>query len=462
MARKPRESRGTEGKGTARMPCCALLCLNHCLSPQVTHVLMEDASGAEASDYLDRVLGASQSLQKPLLLDISWLTESIGRGKPVPVEAKYCLGIPELLKNQVPPVSMPAYACQRHTPLDHHNFHLTEALETLAEAADFEGSQGRFISFHRAASVLKALPDPITNMSQLHGLPHIGDHSSRIIQELLEHGVSNEVETIKLSKRYQTMKLFTQIFGVGVKTADRWYQEGLRTLDDLQKHSRKLTRQQEAGIHHFEDLNTPVYRHEADAIQQIVEEVVQQMLPGARVILAGGFRRGKPHGHDVDFLITHPVEGLEAGLLSKVMGRLESQGLVLYRHTQSPKNPDHTAFQSTAMDDYEKCFSILWFPKSPTTSSHLEAGESSRDGKAVRVDFVVTPISQFAFALLGWTGSQYFERELRRFSRTEKRLLLNNHGLYNPEKKETLPAASEEDIFKHLGLDYIPPEQRNA
>ncbi|XP_056668017.1 DNA-directed DNA/RNA polymerase mu isoform X4 [Monodelphis domestica] len=374
-------------------------------SPQVTHVLMEDASGAEASDYLDRVLGASQSLQKPLLLDISWLTESIGRGKPVPVEAKYCLGIPELLKNQVPPVSMPAYACQRHTPLDHHNFHLTE---------------------------------------------------------LLEHGVSNEVETIKLSKRYQTMKLFTQIFGVGVKTADRWYQEGLRTLDDLQKHSRKLTRQQEAGIHHFEDLNTPVYRHEADAIQQIVEEVVQQMLPGARVILAGGFRRGKPHGHDVDFLITHPVEGLEAGLLSKVMGRLESQGLVLYRHTQSPKNPDHTAFQSTAMDDYEKCFSILWFPKSPTTSSHLEAGESSRDGKAVRVDFVVTPISQFAFALLGWTGSQYFERELRRFSRTEKRLLLNNHGLYNPEKKETLPAASEEDIFKHLGLDYIPPEQRNA
>ncbi|XP_044539209.1 DNA-directed DNA/RNA polymerase mu-like, partial [Gracilinanus agilis] len=161
-----------------------------------------------------------------------------------------------------------------------------------------------------------------------------------------------------------------------------------------------------AGLRHFEDLNTPVWRHEADAIQQMVDEVLRQVLPGATVILAGGFRRGKLHGHDVDLLITHPVGGLEVGLLPKVMGRLESKGLVLYRHAQGPKNPDHAAFQNAVMDDYEKCFSILWFPKSPTTSSHLEAGESSRDGKAVRVDLVVAPISQFAFALLGWTGSQ--------------------------------------------------------
>ncbi|XP_044540387.1 DNA-directed DNA/RNA polymerase mu-like, partial [Gracilinanus agilis] len=60
-------------------------------SPQVTHVVMEAVSGEEASDYLDRILGASQSLQKPLLLDINWLTESMGQGKPVPVEAKHCL-----------------------------------------------------------------------------------------------------------------------------------------------------------------------------------------------------------------------------------------------------------------------------------------------------------------------------------------------------------------------------------
>lgn len=35
--------------------------------------------------------------------------------------------------------------------------------------------------------------------------------------------------------------------------------------------------------------------------------------------------RGKSQGHDVDFLITHPEEGQEVGLLPKVMRHLQSQ-----------------------------------------------------------------------------------------------------------------------------------------
>lgn len=37
------------------------------------------------------------------------------------------------------------------------------------------------------------------------------------------------------------------------------------------------------------------------------------------------FFRGKLTGHDVDFLITHPDEGREEGLMSKVVSWLESQ-----------------------------------------------------------------------------------------------------------------------------------------
>ena len=35
--------------------------------------------------------------------------------------------------------------------------------------------------------------------------------------------------------------------------------------------------------------------------------------------------RGKSQGHDVDFLITHPEEGREAGLLPRVMSCLQGQ-----------------------------------------------------------------------------------------------------------------------------------------
>ncbi|XP_032160045.1 DNA-directed DNA/RNA polymerase mu isoform X6 [Mustela erminea] len=396
-------------------------------SSEVTHVVMEQTSAEEARCWQERRAAASPPEgTRPALLDISWFTESMAAGWPVPVEPRH---------------------------------RLEEALEVLAEAAGFEGSEGRFLSFRRAAAVLKALPSQVTAPSQLQGLPNFGEHSCRVVQELLEHGVCEEVERVRRSERYQTMKLFTGIFGVGVKTADRWYRDGLRTLDSLHEQLQRLTQQQRAGLQHYRELSIPVQRPEAEALQQEVEAAAVDILPGATVTLVGGFRRGKLHGHDVDLLLSHPQEGLVAGLLPHVMRRLERQGLVLY-HQHHRGHPEDTAYHRTrhshTMDAFERSFCIFCLPHSPGAA----AGGAHR--RAVRVDLVAVPVSQLPFALLGWTGSKHFERELRRFSRKERGLCLNSHGLFDPEQKMLLRVASEEDIFRHLGLEYLPPEQRNA
>ncbi|XP_006166068.1 DNA-directed DNA/RNA polymerase mu isoform X2 [Tupaia chinensis] len=417
-------------------------------SPEVTHVVMEQTSAEEAQRWQEARTASGPA--PPVLLDISWFTESMAAGQPVSVERRHRLEVTASRDSPPGPSQMPVYACQRPTPLLHHNTHLSEALETLAEAAGFEGSEGRLLSFRRAASVLRALPGPVTALSQLQGLPYLGGHSFRVVQELLEHGVCEEVERIQSSDRYQTMKLFTQVFGVGVKTANRWYQEGLRTLDDLRKQSQRLTRQQRAGLQYHQDLSTPVQRPDAEALQQVVEVAVRQTLPGATVTLTGGFRRGKLQGHDVDLLISHPEEGQEVGLLPQLLLRLQDQGLLMYQQYQRGGEPSHIVRQGHTMDAFERSFCIFRLPQPPGA------------WKAVRVDLVVVPISQFPFALLGWTGSQLFERELRRFSHQERGLRLTSQGLFDPEQKRVFHATSEEDIFRHLGLKYLPPEQRNA
>ncbi|XP_008574081.1 PREDICTED: DNA-directed DNA/RNA polymerase mu isoform X1 [Galeopterus variegatus] len=433
-------------------------------SSEVTHVVMEHTSAEEAARWQERsLMAAPPGCTHPALLDVSWFTESMAAGQPVPVEHRHRLEVAEPTKGPPSPAWMLPYACQRPAPLAHHNTSFSEALETLAEAAAFEGSECRLLSFRRAASVLRALPGPVTALSQLQGLPHFGEHSSRVVQELLEHGVCEEVERVRRSERYQTMKLFTQIFGVGVRTADRWYQEGLRTLDDLRGQPQRLTKQQRAGLQHYRDLSTPIQLPDVEALQQVVEVAVVQALPGATITLTGSFRRGKSQGHDVDFLITHPEDGREAGLLPSVMCCLQSQGLVLYHQHQHSHcgSPAKRARHSHTMDAFERSFCIFRLPQPPETT----VGDPPRPcpaWKAVRVDLVVVPISQFPFALLGWTGSKLFERELRRFSRKEKGLWLNSHGLFDPEQKVFFHVTSEEDIFKLLGLEYLPPEQRNA
>ncbi|KAG7277824.1 hypothetical protein CRUP_026125 [Coryphaenoides rupestris] len=172
--------------------------------------------------------------------------------------------------------------------------------------------------------------------------------------------------------------------------------------------------------------------------------------------------RGKTSGHDADFLITHPIEGEEEGLLRKVIACLESRGLLLYHQTtrnsyqEAPQGPGRP---SSSMDHFETCFSIFKLTnhshpedtkrqlqmqqqqkdqdparvqvegdqdparvevegdqdparvevKGDQDPAQVQVASGSRPWRAVRVDLVVSPISQFAFALLGWTGSKLRE-----------------------------------------------------
>uniref|UniRef100_A0AAZ3PMX6 DNA-directed DNA/RNA polymerase mu n=1 Tax=Oncorhynchus tshawytscha TaxID=74940 RepID=A0AAZ3PMX6_ONCTS len=439
--------------------------IEYSLSCFITHIVSENNSGEEVRTWLDLQTGGQGGEGRTArpgsvhLLDIVWYTESMHAGIPVIILDRHRLQKPGL---ELAVVSVPSYACQRHTPLLHHNITLTDALSILAENAELGENEGRGVAFRRAAALLKSLPQEVRGAEQLRGLPCLGEHSLRVIKEVLEDGVSLEVETTTHSEQFKAMKALTGIFGVGAKTADRWFREGIHTPSDLQRSGHTLNRAQRAGLQYYDELNLPVTKSEAVAIGQIVERAVHAVLPGAEITLIGGFRRGKQTGHDVDFLITHPDEGREEGLMPKVVSWLEAQGFLLYQKTTGNsylESKEGPARPASNMDRFERCFSIFRLnPHTHSDSPHPLP--QTLVVVAVRVDLVVSPYSQFAFALLGWTGSKLFERELRRWAVHEKAMTLSSHALY--DRKRYLRASSEEEIFAHLGLEYIPPCDRNA
>lgn len=61
----------------------------------------------------------------------------------------------------------------------------------------------------------------------------------------------------------------------------------------------------------------------------------------------------------------------------------------------------------------------------------LELSKTSRDWLARRVDLIVTPFSQYYYALVGWTGSKQFNRDIRLYSQRVLNMKLTSHGLFS-------------------------------
>src|SRR5213596_2598826 len=77
----------------------------------------------------------------------------------------------------------------------------------------------------------------------------------------------------------------------------------------------------------------------------------------------------------------------------------------------------------------------------------------------LQVDLRRSEPDAYGAALLYFTGSKAHNVALRQLAQ-EKGLKLNEYGLYRGERR--VAAATEADIYRALGLDWIPPELREA
>ncbi|KAJ7327348.1 hypothetical protein OS493_027038 [Desmophyllum pertusum] len=368
------------------------------------------------------------------------------------------------------------FVCQRATPLKHHNSKFTDALEILERHAV-----------------------QITRIEEAAKLSSVGSHSKKVIQDILENGSSTEVQGIISSDFFKSMEIFSSIYGCGPATARKWYEKGYRSMADVIQavsDGMKLTEQQAMGLKCYSDLVQPVPREEAINIKDIVVKELNTVQPNCTVELVGGYRRGKPSGHDVDILITHQDDDIVEGLLAKLVARLEKLGHMLHKDLMVGRNPhfenknsylkgvkgiaDGNKRQGGHMDSLDHCFCMFQVgttseserlettqasPESDKTGSCTDTCPGGSGGSAVRrVDLIVTPPKQFTFALLGWTGSKQFNRSLRDYAWKILKIKLSNHGMWdhNHVPPRQIEASSEQEIFDELKLEYREPQDRNA
>jgi DNA polymerase/3'-5' exonuclease PolX len=76
-----------------------------------------------------------------------------------------------------------------------------------------------------------------------------------------------------------------------------------------------------------------------------------------------------------------------------------------------------------------------------------------------RLDLLLTPHTEYPFALTYFTGSDKFNIEMRKVAIAQS-LTLNEHGLTTRAGIPVHGIASEKDLFKALKIEWKEPSER--
>ncbi|XP_008843819.1 DNA polymerase lambda isoform X3 [Nannospalax galili] len=323
-----------------------------------------------------------------------------------------------------------------------HNLHITEKLEVLAKAYNVQGDKWRALGYAKAINALKRFHKPVSSYQEACSIPGVGKRMAEKIVEILESGHLRKLDHI--SDSVPVLELFSNIWGAGTKTAQMWYHQGFRSLEDVHSLG-SLTAQQAIGLKHYDDFLDRMPREEAAEIEQMVRTSAQAFNPGLLCVACGSYRRGKMTCGDVDVLITHPDGHSHQGIFSRLLDSLRQQGFLTDDLVSQEENGQQ-----------QKYLGVCLLP-----------GPGRRHR---RLDIIIVPYSEFACALLYFTGSAHFNRSMRALAKT-KGMSLSEHALSAAVVRnrqgvkvapgQVLPTPTEKDVFKLLGLPYREPAERD-
>ncbi len=305
-------------------------------------------------------------------------------------------------------------------------------LEEIGVLLEMKGeSSFRSLAYTRAARALLAAPgemEEIIRSTDLKGIRGIGESIRQKILEICETGQSAYYEDMKKSLPPGIVQML-KVPGLGPKKARILYERlGISSINELQYacNENRLVGLPGMGARTQAKLleNIAFLQKHADQYlysfaaseAQSVFAPLKKSKKIKRIAIGGSIRRKKEVIRDID-IVASSDKSIE----------------VMELFTKLPVVESITASGDTK------------------TSVTLSSG--------IAVDLRVVTDEQFPYALQYFTGSQDHNVRLRGIAR-KKGLKLNEYGLFRIQDNSLVVCREEADIYRELGLDYVPPELR--
>jgi len=312
------------------------------------------------------------------------------------------------------------------------NQEIAKIFYEIAEYLEMEGVPFKPYAYERAAITLETLEEDIKEIYKeggikaLEEIPGIGKSIAQKIEEYLKTGKIKYYQEFK-KKIPVNLSEISAVEGVGPKKAKVLYQKlGIKNLKDLEKAAKehkiaplfgfgeKTEKNILEGIKFLKRSKGRFLLGEIMPVVKEIEERLRTLKEVKRIDVAGSVRRRKETIGDVDFLVI----------------------------SNNPKK---------VMDFFVNLPGVIkiW-GKGPTRSS-------IRVKNGFDIDLRVVPSKSYGSALQYFTGSKEHNIITRKIA-IDKGLKLNEYGVF--KGKKMIAGSSEEEVYKAIGLSWIPPELR--
>ena len=376
------------------------------------------------------------------------------------------------------------YACQRLTPAHGPNEDFIEQLKKIRTARTLIDDDVGVRAYSSMIASIAAYPYKLSHPRELVQLPACEGKAAVLFVEWKNSGKVQAVEDFENDEEMKILRLFYDIWGVGAKTARRfYYNNNWKELDDIIEFGwHDLDRVQQIGVKFYEEFKNPIPRKEVEHIASVIRKHAVKLRDShVTVTIVGGYRRGKPSSGDVDVIVSHPDLASTAGLVREIVESLETSEWITHTLTMSLTNTKRgqsaLPFRSAkgpgaGFDTLDKALVVWQDPSWPTREDDLARDPGAKNPNIHRrVDIIVAPWRTVGCAVLGWSGGTTFQRDLRRYAKHAKGWKFDSSGIRSRGTGEAVlleglggvdgsPEDAEKRVFEGLGLEYVPPEYR--
>ena len=311
------------------------------------------------------------------------------------------------------------------------NQEIAKIFNDIADLLEIKGENPfRIRAYRRAALNLESFAENVaeTPKEKLLQIPGIGQDLAAKVEEYVKTGKLRSYEDLKREVP-EGLGVLLSVPSLGPKTAkllsDRLK---VKNLDDLERLAREhkliglpgiKEKTEESILKGVEMLKRGMERQPLGKVLPIADDMVEHLkkrAPVNKISIAGSIRRWKDTIKDIDILAT-------AGDSRAVM-----RAFVHLPHVKD----------------------ILM--QGPTKSSVIIH-------EGLQVDLRVVEEESFGAALAYFTGSKGHNIRLREMA-VKAGLKMNEYGIFREKDDKKMGGEKEEDVYRILGLPFIPPELR--